>query len=140
MSIFHHDHHHHHEHGPGCDCGHEHMPVRLTQTLVGVVFVLNAFIVDWFFQQGTTISSASAMIGAIILGTPIVLIAIKDLRIGRRIAAGDYVGAVGQTGSATGPHLHFEVRRRGQPLDPVTMTAGLGGHQLIARVETVTQC
>jgi len=64
----------------------------------------------------------------------------KDLRIGRRIAAGDYVGAVGQTGSATGPHLHFEVRRRGQPLDPVTMTAGLGGHQLIARVETVTQC
>ena len=73
--------HHHHEHGP--DCGHEHAPVRLTQTLVGVVFVINAFIVDWLFEQGTTVANASAMIGAIILGTPIVLIAIKDLRIGR---------------------------------------------------------
>src|ERR1022692_399171 len=74
---------HHHEHGPGCDCGHEHAPVRLTQTLIGVVFVLNAYVVDWFFEQGATVANASAMIGAIILGTPIILIAIKDLRIGR---------------------------------------------------------
>lgn len=76
---------HTHEHRPGCGCGdhHEHAPVRLKQTLIGVVFVLNAFIVDWFFTQGTTIASASAMIGAIILGTPIILIAIKDLKLGR---------------------------------------------------------
>src|ERR1022692_2833872 len=73
--------HHEHEHGP--DCGHEHAPVRLKQTLIGVVFVLNAFIVDWLFEQGTTVARASAMIGAIILGTPIVLVAIKDLKIGR---------------------------------------------------------
>src|SRR4051812_31825736 len=78
-----HGHHHHHEHGPGCDCGHEHAPVRLKQTLIGVVFVVNAYIVDWLFEQGSTIANASAMIGAIILGLPIVLIAIKDLRIGR---------------------------------------------------------
>ncbi|KVD00330.1 hypothetical protein WI77_04475 [Burkholderia ubonensis] len=64
----------------------------------------------------------------------------KDLRVGQRIAAGDYVGAVGQRGSATAPHLHFEVQRREQPLDPVVMTAGLDGRQLIARVETATQC
>jgi Cd2+/Zn2+-exporting ATPase len=80
-----HDHHHHdHEHGPGCStCGHEHAPVRLKQTLIGIVFVVNAFLIDWFFEQGTTIASASAMIGAIILGAPIILIAIKDLKLGR---------------------------------------------------------
>src|ERR1039457_961152 len=77
------DHGHHHEHGPECGCGHEHAPVRLQQTLIGVVFVLNAFVVDWWFEQGSTIASASAMIGAIILGMPIILIAIKDLKIGR---------------------------------------------------------
>jgi Cd2+/Zn2+-exporting ATPase len=76
-------HEHDHEHGPECGCGHEHAPVRLQQTLIGVVFVLNAYVVDWLFEQGTTIASASAMIGALILGTPIVLIAIKDLKIGR---------------------------------------------------------
>lgn len=73
----------HHEHGPNCGCGHEHAPVRLKQTLIGIAFVLNAFIIDWLFDQGSTVSSASAMIGAIILGTPIITIAIKDLRQGR---------------------------------------------------------
>ena len=47
--------------------------MRLWQTLVGVVFVLNAFIVDWVFEQGQTVASASAFLGAIILGYPIVL-------------------------------------------------------------------
>src|SRR5208282_2824770 len=49
----------------------------------GVVFVLNAFIVDWFLEQGQTVASASAMIGAIILGYPIIVTAVKDLRRGR---------------------------------------------------------
>src|ERR1043166_7417051 len=80
-----HDHDHAHEHGPGCGCGHdhEHAPVRLWQTMLGVVFVLNAFIIDWLFQRGHTVSSASAFIGAIILGYPIMVTAIKDLRDGR---------------------------------------------------------
>lgn len=76
----HHDH--HHEHGPECGCGHEHAPVRLWQTLIGVVFVANAYIVDWAFDRGHTIASASAFIGAVILGYPIVVTAIKDLRNG----------------------------------------------------------
>jgi Cd2+/Zn2+-exporting ATPase len=75
----------HHEHGPECGCGHdhEHSVVHLWQAVLGVVFVLNAFIVDWLFAQGGTVASASAFIGAIILGYPIVVTAIKDLRVGR---------------------------------------------------------
>jgi len=76
---------HEHEHGPECGCGHdhEHSVVHLWQAVAGIVFVLNAFVVDWLFNQGTTVASASAMIGASILIYPIVVTAITDLRIGR---------------------------------------------------------
>ena len=74
---------HEHEHGPGCGHDHEHSVVHLWQAVLGVVFVLNAYVVDWLFQQGTTLASASAMIGAIILGYPIIVTAVKDLRQGR---------------------------------------------------------
>jgi murein DD-endopeptidase MepM/ murein hydrolase activator NlpD len=37
---------------------------------------------------------------------------------GRPVARGAVVGLVGQTGDATGPHLHFEVRLRGAAVDP----------------------
>src|SRR6266404_8754156 len=73
---------HEHEHDESCSaCGsdHEHAPVRFWQTLVGVVFVLNAFVVDWLFSQAATIASASALVGAAVLGYPIVVTAIKDL-------------------------------------------------------------
>src|SRR6266581_4750053 len=62
-----------------CGHDHEHAPVRLWQTLVGVLFVLNAFVVDWSFEQGHTVASVSAFLGAIILGYPIVWTAMKDI-------------------------------------------------------------
>jgi Cd2+/Zn2+-exporting ATPase len=76
---------HDHEHGDNCGCGHdhEHSTVHLWQAVLGVVFVLNAFIVNWLFESGATLASASAFIGAVILIYPIVVTAIKDLRRGK---------------------------------------------------------
>jgi len=75
---------HEHQHGDNCGCGHdhEHSVVHLWQAVVGVVFVLNAYIVDSLFEAGTTLASASAMIGAIVLGYPIIVTAVRDLRRG----------------------------------------------------------
>ncbi|MCW5557896.1 MAG: cation-translocating P-type ATPase [Verrucomicrobiae bacterium] len=74
---------------PGCECGHDHggldhshTNVKLTQTLLGLIFVLNSFLVDWVFQRGTTVAGLSAMIGAGILGFPILKVAFLDLKRG----------------------------------------------------------
>lgn len=43
----------------------------------------------------------------------------SGLRKGQRVAQGDIIGNVGATGMATGPHLHYELRKDGVAHDPV---------------------
>jgi len=41
-----------------------------------------------------------------------------EVEVGSEVSAGEVVGAVGETGSLSGPRLYFEIRRGGEPLDP----------------------
>jgi len=44
-----------------------------------------------------------------------------NVRNGESVSQGQNIGAVGSTGWATGPHLHFEFRVNGQHHDPLTI-------------------
>ncbi len=46
-------------------------------------------------------------------------------RPGAYLRPGQLIGYVGETGIATGPHLHFEIRKDGKPLDPEKYLPGL---------------
>ncbi len=47
--------------------------------LLGLIFVVNSFVVEWIFGKNNMVSGMSAMIGALILGIPIVWTSVKDL-------------------------------------------------------------
>lgn len=45
----------------------------------------------------------------------------KGLKKGSKVSQGDVIGYVGQTGAATGPHLHYEFRVAGKHKNPLTV-------------------
>lgn len=47
-----------------------------------------------------------------------------DVHVGERVYKGETIAAVGATGFATGPHLHYQVMHDGQPVDPTPFLDG----------------
>ena len=41
------------------------------------------------------------------------------VRPGQRVTRGDVIGELGNSGSSTGPHLHYEVIKSGNKVDPI---------------------
>ena len=50
-----------------------------------------------------------------------------NTREGQKVAAGATIGLTGSSGHSSGPHLHYEVRVDGRPVDPRTAPAVLRG-------------
>jgi Zn2+/Cd2+-exporting ATPase len=75
---------HEHTHDGDCACGehHSHARVQIIQTFVGLVLIFNSFIVERLSAVDSNMAGYSAMVGALILGFPIVRVALKDLRSG----------------------------------------------------------
>ena len=48
-----------------------------------------------------------------------------NVRAGEDVKGGQIIGKSGQSGNATGAHLHFEIERWGKKEDPVEMLGGL---------------
>jgi murein DD-endopeptidase MepM/ murein hydrolase activator NlpD len=50
----------------------------------------------------------------------------RGVRAGTQVRQGQVIGYVGTTGRSTGPHLHYEVMRRGQQVNPMSLRVANG--------------
>ena len=77
---------HQHDHEDDCgSCGHDHdhTQFKITTMIAGVVFIANSFLMEWFGGTDNQVAGVSAFIGAIILGFPILRLAVKDIYLGK---------------------------------------------------------
>ncbi|RWF52398.1 MAG: M23 family metallopeptidase [Mesorhizobium sp.] len=57
--------------------------------------------------------------------------------VGAKVKAGDIIGYIGTTGLSTGPHLHFELYRNGEAIDPLGTVTAIATDD--SAVETLTE-
>ena len=71
----------HHDHDHKSDSGHdhEHTNTSITNMVAGLVFIANSFFMEWFAGADNQVAGISAFVGAIILGYPILRLAVKDI-------------------------------------------------------------
>ena len=77
-----HEHDHDHEGCASCGDDHSHTPFNLKRTMLGLVLIVNSFLVEWILDRSSTVADISAALGALVLGIPILITAFKDLRRG----------------------------------------------------------
>jgi len=55
-----------------------------------------------------------------------------NVKEGDRVCRGEQIGLLGSTGRSTGPHLHYEVRYRGKPINPKSFIDLAGKFEILA--------
>ena len=60
-----------------------------------------------------------------------------DVKVGQTVNQSQFIGAVGSTGWATGPHLHFEFRVNGEYTNPANIAQQDGGTPINASVRPI---
>ncbi len=75
--------------------------------------------VGWYNGYGKVVIINHGQINGIPTTTLYAHMSSTSVKQGANIAKGDIVGRVGTTGYSTGPHLHFEVRQKGNPVNPL---------------------
>jgi len=111
------------------DCAHFHSGIDLVGPVGGAVYSVLPGVVEvqapsgygggygihvLVHHDGATLTMYAHLLTATVLS-------------GQPVLAGALIGYEGSTGLSTGPHLHFEVRRAGVPIDPTTVFPSLFG-------------
>ena len=50
------------------------------------------------------------------------------VQVGKYVSQGDTIGYVGNSGTSTAPHLHYEIRRNGKPVNPQNLNMKIKEH------------